>query len=443
MMVPVASRVAGANGTGGASPGRLNTESAVRIPGVLGLVVLLLVVLVWALVARRLARFSITMAIAVTAVGVVLTAGKHPVIVIVLDTKIIERGIELVLSLLLFIDATEVPGRILARERAVLTRLLAIALPLSLVLAWVAGLALFSDDDAWLLAVLAIIVVPVDLAPAVSIVRDRRVPERLRDIMNVEAGLNDGIAAPVFLFCMAGATAKHTPGLEALENAVPALLVAIGVGGAIGLLGALVLGGSFKHHWTEPSALRLGVLVLPVMTYVLAIYFGGNGFVAAFVAGILFAVRDCGLPAASLQLTEDVGTLLSLCVWFVFGLAVNQVFDAGVHLKVIVYALLALTVVRIVPVLIALWRTTITRAEAVFIGWMGPRGLASLVFGLLAVIALKGDASSLAAQVMVITVLLSVVLHGLSAGPIGAAFARHRPRATDAASAADVSESLI
>ena len=337
----------------------------------LGIVVLLLVVLLWALVARRLARFSITMAIAVTIVGVVLTAGKHPVIIIDLDTKIIERGVELALAILLFIDATEVPGGILSRERNVLTRLLVIALPLSLILAWLAGLALFSENDAWLLAVLAIIVVPVDLAPAVAVLRDRRVPVRLREIMNVEAGLNDGVVAPVFLFCLAGATAKHTPGAEALQNALPQILIAVGVGGAIGSVGALVLGWLWKHKWTDPSALRLGVLVLPVMTYVVAITVDGNGFVAAFVAGIVFALRDYRLPSESLQLAEDVGTLLSLCVWFVFGEAVNQVFDAGVRVQVVAYAVLALTVVRIVPVVIALHGTTISRIEAVFIGWMG------------------------------------------------------------------------
>ncbi len=407
----------------------------------LGIVVLLLVVLLWALVARRLAKLSITMAIAVTIVSVVLTGGKHPVIIIDLDTKIIERGVELVLAILLFIDATEVPGGILTRERTVLTRLLVIALPLSLILAWLAGLALFSENDAWLLAVLAIIVVPVDLAPAVAILRDRRVPVRLREIMNVEAGLNDGVAAPLFLFCLAGATAKHTPGTEALENALPQILIAVGVGGVVGLLGGLALGWSYKHNWTEPSALRLGVLVLPVMTYVVAITVDGNGFVAAFVAGIVFAVRDYGLPSESLQLSEDVGALLSLCVWFVFGVTVNQVFDAGVRLQVVAYAALALTVVRIVPVMIALHGTTISRVDAAFVGWMGPRGLASLVFGLLAVIALNGDPSSLAAQVMVITVLMSVVVHGLSAGPIAAAFGRRARTDPAVAPTPDVTES--
>jgi NhaP-type Na+/H+ or K+/H+ antiporter len=392
---------------------------------VLGIVLLLMVVLGWALVARRLARFSITTAIAVVIAGMILTAGSHPVIIINIDTKIIERGIEVVLAILLFVDASAVPGAIIARERGILLRLLAIALPLSLVIAWLAGFALFSQRDAWLLAVLAVIVVPVDLAPAVAILRDRRVPARLRDIMNVEAGLNDGIAAPLFLFCLAGATAKHTPAIQALEHAVPAILIAIGVGGAVGLAGSVALGWSWRRDWTEPSALRLGVLALPVMTYTLAVPLGGNGFVAAFVAGVLFALRDHGLPSEALQLTEDVGTLLSLCVWFVFGRAVDQVLDAGVTVEVVIYAVLALTVVRVVPVLVALRGTTISWVEAIFVGWMGPRGLASLVFGLLAVIGLNGSPSSLAAQVMVITVLLSVVLHGASAGPIAAAFGRH------------------
>jgi NhaP-type Na+/H+ or K+/H+ antiporter len=391
---------------------------------VLGVFTLVMVVLVWALVAGRLAKLSITTALAVVIVGMALTAGSNPVIRINLDTKIVERGVELTLAILLFADATVVRSSILRRERRVLTRLLVIGLPLSLIIAWLVGFALFPPREAWLLAVLAIIVVPVDLAPAVAIVRDRRVPGRLRDIMNVEAGLNDGLAAPLFLFCLAGATATHTPAVDALENAVPAILIAVGVGGAIGLTAALALSSSWRRNWSEPSALRLGVLALPVMAYTLAIPLGGNGFVAAFAAGLLFAMPDHGLPSEALHLTEDVGTLLSLCVWFVFGREVDLVLNTGVPSAVIVYAVLALTVVRIIPVFLALRGTTITRLEAIFIGWMGPRGLASLVFGLLAGVALNGSASLLVAQVTVITVLLSVILHGLTAGPIGAAFAR-------------------
>jgi sodium/hydrogen antiporter len=403
---------------------------------VFGIAFLLLIVVLWALVARRLETMSVTMAIALVIVGVALTRGAHPAIEINLDTHIVERGVELVLAILLFVDANEVPGSAFSRERGVLARLLAIALPLSLLIAWGAGFLLFSGRDGWLLAVLAVIVVPVDLAPAVAMVRDKRVPARLRDILNVESGLNDGLVAPVFLFALAGASAKHSPGIEALDNALPAILLAIAIGAVVGLAGAFSLSWSWRRKWTEPSALRLGVVALPVMTYVLALGLGGNGFVAAFVAGVVFAVRSRELPRECLQLTEDTGTLLSLCVWFIFGAAVNDVLDAGIKLDAILYAVLALTVVRIVPVMLALRGTDISRRDALFLGWMGPRGMASLVFGLLAVIGLRGGASNLAGEVMVTTVLLSVILHGASARPIAAAFARADRRAAVAEEAA-------
>jgi NhaP-type Na+/H+ or K+/H+ antiporter len=399
---------------------------------VFGIALLLMIVVLWALVARRLETMSVTMAIALVIVGVLLTRGAHPAIEINLDTHVVERGVELVLAILLFVDANEVPGAVFSRERGALSRLLFIALPLSLLIAWGAGFLLFSGRDGWLLAVLAVIVVPVDLAPAVAMVRDRRVPARLRDVLNVESGLNDGMVAPVFLFALAGASAKHSPGIEALDNALPAILIAVGVGAVVGLAGAFALSWSWRRKWTEPSALRLGVLALPVMTYVLALGLGGNGFVAAFVAGVVFALRRRELPDECLQLTEDTGTLLSLCVWFLFGAAVNDVLDAGITLDAILYAVLALTVVRIVPVMLALRATDISRRDALFLGWMGPRGLASLVFGLLAVIALRGSAANLAAEVMVTTVLLSVILHGASVRPIAAAFARADRRAAAA-----------
>ena len=176
------------------------------------------------------------------------------------------------------------------------------------------------------------------------------------------------------------------------------------------------------------AALRVGVLALPLLTYVLSIRFGGNGFVAAFVAGVVFAVRQRELPAESLQLTEDVVVMLSLVVWFVFGTVVTQVFNAGLTFEVVLYSVLAVVVFRTVPVVLSLRGAKFSRAEALFLGLMGPRGLASLVFGLLAAIELTGGAESLAEQVMVVTVLLSVILHGASALPVAAAFGRRDRR---------------
>jgi sodium/hydrogen antiporter len=173
-----------------------------------------------------------------------------------------------------------------------------------------------------------------------------------------------------------------------------------------------------------------------LLAYTLALVLDGNGFVAAFVASVLFSSSARRLPADALHLVEDAGSLLSLAVWFSFGQVVNHVIDAGPGVEVVVYALLALTAVRIVPVALALRGSGVDRIDALFLGWLGPRGLASIVFGMLAFIDLDAPDNVLPVEVMVVTVLLSVVLHGLSAGPIAAAYAR-RAGKIGAAPAAD------
>jgi sodium/hydrogen antiporter len=375
-------------------------------------IAMLVILLAWALVAGRLARWNITTAMAMVAAGIALTAGSDPVIRIDLDNTIAERIVEVTLAIVLFVDATEVPGGILGRKPRVTLRLVAVALPLSLVLAWAVGFLLFPDQDIWMLALLAVIVVPTDLAPAVAIVRDRRVPARLREILNVEAGLNDGLIAPLFLFCVAAVEAADpkAPVPDALINAVPAVLVALGVGAAVGLLSARMLSRAWSKEWTQPAALRLGVLALPLLAYTLALVLDGNGFVAAFVAGVLFSSSARRLPEGAIHLVEDAGTLLSLAVWFSFGQVVNQVIDAGPGVEVIVYALVALTLVRIIPVALSLVGSGVDRLDALFLGWLGPRGLASIVFGLLAYIDLSSPDNVLPVEVMAVTVLLSVVL---------------------------------
>ena len=395
----------------------------------LALVVIMAILLTWALVAGRLARWSITAPLAMVLAGVALTAGSNPVFRFDLETTSAEHAVEVVLAILLFVDATETPGGIVGREPKLTARLLGIALPLTLLTALGVGFLLLPGTGFWLLAVLATVVVPTDLGPAAALIRDRRVPARLRELLNVESGLNDGLVAPIFLFCLAAAKARDSRGvpIDALIDAIPAVLVAIAVGASVGFVGGKLLSRSWTRHWTQPTALRLGVAALPLMTYGLAIVLHGNGFVAAFVAGALFSSATRELPAYALNLAEDVGLLLSLVVWFIFGSVINQVVASGIGWRVVGYAILVVTVVRIVPVMLSLIGSTITRREALFIGWLGPRGLATIVFGLLAVIELTGADADLAADVMVTTVLVSIVVHGLSYGPLAARYGRrHR-----------------
>jgi NhaP-type Na+/H+ or K+/H+ antiporter len=392
---------------------------------VLALVVIMALLLAWALVAGRLARWSITAPLAMMVAGVALTAGSSPVFLIDLDTSTFEHIAEVVLAILLFVDATEVPGSVLGPEPRLILRLLLIALPLTLVAAVGAGYLSLPGHGFWLLAVIATVVVPTDMAPAAALIRDRRIPRRLRDLLNVESGLNDGVVAPLFLVCLAATplNASGTLPEDGILDAAPAIAIAIAAGAGVGYGGRWVIEWSWSRDWTQPASLRLGVAALPLMAYGLANAFGGNGFVSAFVAGVVFAPVTRRLPKDALNLAEDLSGLLSLAIWFVFGQLINQTMG-HVSVGVVVYALLVLTVVRIGPVMLSLRGTGLRVADRAFVGWLGPRGLASIVFGSLAFIELSPADGDVVAEVMVATVLLSIVLHGLSFGPIGAHYGR-------------------
>ncbi|MDQ6896909.1 MAG: cation:proton antiporter [Actinomycetota bacterium] len=392
----------------------------------LALVAIMVILLAWGLVAGRLAKWSVTAPIAMVVAGTVLTAGANPVFTIDLDTASVERAVEVVLAVLLFVDATEVRGGMLGARPKLTLRLLLIALPLSLVVAVLVGAIVFPAENVWLLAVMATVVMPTDLAPAVAVVRDRRVPGWLRHLLNVESGYNDGAVAPIFLFCLAAAPTREgeSPDLGALLSAVPALVGAVVVGVAVGWPAGWLLKRAYAWEWTQPSALRLAVLALPIIAYGLANVVNGNGFVAAFVAGILFAPATRHLPADALHFAEDTGTLLGLFIWFIFGRLITETLFDGTTIAIAVYALLVISVARVLPVMLSLVRTDVPRVDRLFLGWVGPRGLASIVFGLLAYINLPAPTNGLVGEVMVITVLASVVLHGLSYSPIVRAYGR-------------------
>ena len=406
----------------------------------LALALLLLVPLAWGLVAGRLARWSITGPIAMVAAGVALTTGSSPVFAINLDTTVTEHFVEVVLAVVLFVDATEVEGGFFGREPKLTARLLLIALPLSLVFAVAFGALTFPHANFWILAVIATVVMPTDLAPVVALIRDRRIPARLRDLLNVESGFNDGFIAPLFLFAVAAAhaaTDESTPDLDALIGAVPAFLIAIGVGAAVGFGGGWLISQAHSRGWTEPTALRIAVLVLPFLAYLVGVGFKGNGFVAAFVAGLLFRSATKKLPHDALHLVEDTGVLLGLVVWFLFGQLINETLGDGTNWAIVLFAVLAVVVARTIPVVISLARTSIERPDRWFMGWVSPRGLASIAFGLLAYIELDPPENELVGEVMVVTVLVSVVVHGASVVPLASWYGRRAAAQREAAATTD------
>ena len=384
---------------------------------------LLAVVLTWGLVSGRLARYSITLPIVLVLMGAVLSA-TH-VVVVELDSESVRILVELALSILLFADATEISARWLRSAGRLPLRMLALGFPLTVALGFATGHVLFPGLSVWVVALLAAALAATDAALASPVIMDERIPLQLRRIIDVESGLNDGLATPLVLFFLAGAVASDgSAGGEApLVHALVELAVGVAAGVVVGAGGARLLVTARRTSWSSAAGERLTVLVLPVLTYLVATTLGGNGFVAAFVAGI--AAGTVGREEVTderLQLTNDVGTLVSAAVWFVFGSLIPDVLARGISWNVLLYAVLSLTLVRMVPVALALVRSRLGTREVLFLGWIGPRGLASILFALIAVEELHAHgltaAADFVAEVMVVTVGLSVLLHGLTAGAI-------------------------
>ena len=392
---------------------------------------LLAIVLVWGMVSGRLARYSITLPIVLVVMGAVLSATR--LVVVELDSESVRLLVELALSILLFADATEISAGWLRSSGRLPLRMLAIGFPLTVAVGFAAGYWLLPGVNLWVMALLAAALAATDAALAAPVIMDERIPRELRRIIDVESGLNDGLATPLVLFFLAGAVAGGAPvgGGAPLAHALVELAVGVVAGLVLGGGGARLLVLARRTRWSVAAGERLAVLVLPVLTYLAATALGGNGFVAAFVAGI--AAGTVGREEVAeerLQLTNDVGTLVSAAVWFVFGTLVPAVVEAGISWNVLVYAVLALTVVRVVPVVLALVRSGLGTRDVLFLAWIGPRGLASILFGLIAIEELYAHGltatAELVGEVVVVTVGLSVVLHGLTAGYIASRW-RGRP----------------
>ena len=387
--------------------------------------VLTLLVLAWAVASDLLARVNINGPMVFTVAGFVLANPDWGWLTVDFETPSIHLIAELTLALLLFSDAARVNLASLRRDLAFPARLLGIGLPLSVILGSVLAAWLF-DDLSWALAgFVGATLAPTDAALSAPVINDPRVPMRVRRVLNVESGLNDGIVTPIVAFTLALAAASlgtvghaDTSGGGALVD----LAVGVGVGVAVGLGTAVLLTIGSRRHWLIAGGRRLAVLAAALGSFEVAGVLDGNGFIAAFVAGVAFgagADPEVVEVEHTVELPELLGELMALVVWFLFGAVLVPVAVDGFSVEMLAYALLSLTLVRLVPVALALIGSGLDRGTVLFVGWFGPRGLASVVFALLAVEELgETPVVDFAVGAVALTVLLSVVLHGVSAGPL-------------------------
>lgn len=412
---------------------RFSTQAgAGKIAAVLLSLIAVSVVLAgWALGAGRLERLRLTAPMVLVLAGVAVGFSTQDVLADSLNTNTAQHVAEIVLAVLLFVDATDVRGGLFGGQPRATMRVLFIALPLSLALSVALGLWLLPHQPWALLLIIACVVVPTDFAPAASILRDHRVPERVRDVLNVEAGYNDGIISPIFIFALAlaGDRSHAATPMEALGSAVPQAIKAILVGVVVGAALALLTNNAARRGAMTEQSKRLILVAAPMLAYGSSLAVGGNGFVSAFVCGIAFNyLRNSESIRAELELLDDIGFLLSAVMWFVFGATAVLALTLGVSWGMVLFCLLALTVVRVVPVLIAMLGSTFSWRERWLLGWLGPRGTTSIVFGLLAFNVLTGDAERTSLLTMVVAVLGSVVLHGAAAPAAARAYRRSQTR---------------
>jgi NhaP-type Na+/H+ or K+/H+ antiporter len=302
------------------------------------------------------------------------------------------------------------------------TRLLGIGLPLTILTGTLIAALLLGSGHLWIAALLAAIVAPTDAALGAAIILDERVPARVRRLLNVESGLNDGIATPFVNLFLAGAIAEEALHSTGIGHAVSSLASGAAIGVGMGLAGGWLLGAAERRAFSDATFRPLAVLSLAVGTYALAIQAHGNGFVAAFVAGMAYGsiTKD---PRPALGFTDELGEMLSLLVWYIFGalLLVPGVREAD--WRSWVFALAALTVIRMGPVALSLIGSGLDRKTVLFIGWFGPRGLASVVFTLIATDSLGPADAVRVVPAATIVVAGSVIAHGLSAGPLAVRYA--------------------
>jgi len=373
-------------------------------------------VFLWGLVSARLEHADLTAPIVFVVVGGLCAAtglAESPA-----ATESVAPLVEVTLVLVLFSDAAAVAFDQVRRDLGRCVRLLAIGLPLTVVGGWALADVAFPGLGVWLALVVGAALAPTDAALGLPVVTNAAVPARVRRLITIESGLNDGIVTPVVVFALAGAAAvEHDQSTSALAHAVAELALGVAVGAGVGGAGGWALQEARRRGWADEQFTGIAVLALAIVAYAGALAVHGNGFVAAFCGGLAFGAAAGRRGLAELAFLEQAGGLLSLLVWFVFGLQALPIIVDRIDLRTVLYAVLSLTVLRMLPVGLASLGAGLGRADVLFIGWFGPRGLASLVFALLALEEL-GTAADEAVTVIGVTVLLSVLAHGLTAAPL-------------------------
>ncbi len=385
-------------------------------------VLVMAAIFVWGTVSARLERADLSAPIVFTLVGALLAA--LGLVDTPSDSSTLKPLVEITLVWVLFADAARIRVQDFRQGMGQYVRLLGVGLPLTILAGWLFAAWLFPGMGWWLALLVAAALAPTDAALGIPVVTNPAVPSRIRRLITVESGLNDGIATPVVMLAIAGvAAAEGLAGAEDTGGALVELAVGAAIGVAVGLAGGWLLRHARRSGWAAEDFSGIAVLALAVLSYATAVSLHGNGFVAAFCGGLAFGAVAGRRGSTELVFLEQTSGFVSLLVWTAFGAVAIPIMVDRVDLTMVLYAVLSLTLVRMVPVALATLGAGLDRNTVLFVGWFGPRGLASLVFALIALEELGAGADD-AVAVIGLTVFLSVLAHGLTAAPLATRYGR-------------------
>lgn len=383
------------------------------------------VLLLGALLERAMTRAWISTALYLVVTGTVLGPSGLGWFDVGISSSTFRLLASLALATVLFSDAARTDLRGLRSVAWQPLRLLTIGLIGSIVLGMLIAVVLLPVLTVPLALVLATILAPTDGALGTPVFTDPAVPDDVREVLTVESGLNDGLAVPILVLALGWAGLEDNGESGLVHLLVEVLGVGAAVGAGVSALVAIAWIMTLRQWGSSPTWSPLVPLLTAVGCYGLAEHLGGSGFIAAFVGGLVSGALCRGRATEDLAVDESVSNLLQGATWFTFGaMALGQVLLGGTFdWRWLAYALLSLTAVRVIPVTLALLGTRERWPTVAFIGWFGPRGLASVVFLLMVLDASEPDAATTAIfGTVTITVCLSILLHGLSARPAARAF---------------------
>ncbi len=333
---------------------------------------------------------------------------------------------EATLAVVLFADASRIKMHVLRHEYAVPLRLLAIGLPLTIAVGAVLAAAIFVHLNAAEAVVLAVLLAPTDAALGQAVVTEPLLPSRIRQGLNVESGLNDGICVPLLLIALAAADVEDKTATSQHAISIVAEEIGYGIlgGVAAGLVAAAVVAIGYRRNLISGSWLQVIPVAGAGLAYGLAVALGGSGFIAAFLAGAIFGAVAPRPSEEASRLNEEVGGLLGGVTFLIFGAVLLGPALERVSWQIALYAVLSLTLIRMLPVAISMLGSGAKRETVGFLGWFGPRGLASIVFAVISVqeAQLRGAQTILLAAYL--TIGMSVVAHGITAAPLARRYAR-------------------